>query len=206
MCQLELKSDHGVLLTESGEAVALLNKRTFEALSSAASIDEQEFEVEAWITLADWDSKLSERRNLSKNNRKVIRIQADLLLYGPGNDQSKEHVATTLGNYRTYLQDPHTEALRAPYLNPQSLEIPAEIASATATAYQWASMEAEAEDDAEDNTEGTQGQLSDLIVDFETFLEQVPTRRSEVTVRKDTRIITPLLRYFELYHRKVLWN
>jgi hypothetical protein len=205
MMQLELNSDHGVMLTESGDAVAVMNKRTFEAVSSVSLIGEQQLEVDAWVLLDDWDNKSSERRNLSKNNRRVIKIQADLLLYGPGDNQSRDQLASTLGKYRAFLQDPHDGMSKAPYINPQSLELPFEISNSTVMIGPWSVFDEEVDDGANeetgDQTQGAQGQLTDLIMDFETFLEQLPMRHYQQPIWKDSRIITPLLRYFALHYR-----
>lgn len=195
MMHLQLKPEHGMIFTEVGDAIALLNKRSFEVLFLAIGGD-QAFDVVACVTVTEWDKKSSELRKLSKNNRKIVRLEADVLLYGPRDDESLAHVASSLGKRRAYLQDPHVGIFRPPYMNPQSLEVPKPVfttreAESTLHIQPWQ----DDEDDLDDSMEGDSMQLEGLVMDIDLFFERLPARQSERTVLHDRRITSPLFRY-----------
>lgn len=206
LMRLELTVDHGMLYTLAGDAIAVLNKKAFQALQASVTGDDRDrYHVDAWVLESEWTAKVSDLQNKSVNSRKVVRMEVDLLLYGPANGESQNHIASSLGDYQTYLQDPLPGLFRPPYVNPQSLVLPCleidprqpgHTLSGVVSADEGIGSEYETDETGEGDSE----QLVNLIADIDSFLEELPRQQVSNLVFRDSRIISPLLRYCILIH------
>lgn len=200
--RLELNDQHGVLYAPTGESVAVLNKKSFQALDSSvvADDDHQQYRTEAWVLGTEWDARVSDLKKRSAKNRSPVKMEVDLILYGPVDNKSQKHVADSLGRCQTYLQDPHPGLFQPPYSNPQSLKV--SIANAE-TRQRGQPLIPVLQVDQEDGTgdemeecaERDSARLDDLIADFDVFLDMLPTHQANNLLLKDTRIISELFRY-----------
>lgn len=200
MMRLELTADYGILHTLAGDAVAVLNKKSFQALYSVGGADHDQFQIHAWVVQTEWDTKVAILRERSVNARKSVKFKVDLLLYGPADTQSQSHVADSLGICQAYLQDPHPSLLQRSYSNPQSLTIPGvhvgtqEMGQALLGLH-GADERVETDEEVAEIVQSDPSQLSALIANIDSFLTDLPKHQTGDLVFKDGRIISQLYRY-----------
>lgn len=191
--RLALESDHGLIRTVDGQAIAVLNKGSFRALSPCMT--GQGFRVDVWILVAEWQTKAAEAQCLQTNDRKTVRMKADLILFGPRD--AGGHVAADLGSCQNYLQQPHIGLFFCPYENPQSLQVPdppprTKEADETLSALLRIEEPDETQDKLEEDRDRDSTQLADLITDINAFFDRFPTNWSATMGSTDCRILSSL--------------
>ena len=193
--ELALQDRHGLLQTPMSKySFGVLSNNAFRGLSNCASCET--FKVEALVLSEDWKVKVEEVRKLQTNRRKIVRIDVDLLLFGPR--EFGDRLAADIGACQMFLQVPHDGATDVLYSNPQSLsladrdygedlldsEMPPSLLS-----QQFYGGEGELEDQPTGS-----GQLADLITNIDAFFDQVPGYHSISVAAKDNRILNSLFR------------
>lgn len=117
---LNLEADQGLIRTSTDREIGVLDEKLFQALRSCMT--GEHFQIDVWVPWEEWFAKQSDAEYLSINNRKIVILKVDLILFGL--DQVRDRVATSLGGSKIYLQDPHMGLFEHPYANPQSLDLP----------------------------------------------------------------------------------
>ncbi|KAF5004028.1 hypothetical protein FDECE_9441 [Fusarium decemcellulare] len=195
--QLKLEAEHGLISIPGGQSVAVLNDKSFQAISSCMIGDL--FSIDVWVISTEWNVKVLELQSLSTNSRKLVRMKVSLILSGPRH--AGNSVAASLGRFRVYLQNPDLALVQYPYVNPQSLDFP-ESAFECHTVGSIPQLlnignHDKTDDEAEENVEGSSTQVASLIMNIDTFLEDVPRHLSIGASLKDTRIISSLFSHQE---------
>jgi len=191
--RIQLKPDHGLILTSDGRAVAVLNNESFQALSICKAA--QGYRIEVWVADAEWAKRVEEARKAEANGRKVVRMKVDILLFG--RRDAGDPVAAALGRHQHFLQPPVEGMTDYPHENPQSLPTPEplpgtrEIDNVLPSAMIVDGLD-ELEDHADRPQDGNATQLANLIADIDAFFDQLPAHRSISMASKDPRSLSPL--------------
>ncbi|CAG9975889.1 unnamed protein product [Clonostachys byssicola] len=196
LMHLNLEADYGLIRTSTDQAIGVLNDKLFQALLSCMA--GEHFQIDVWVPSEEWFAKESHAQGLSTNNRKIVILKVDLILFGP--DQARNKVATSLGGSKIYLQDPHMGLFQHPYDNPQSLdipELPVEFQTTTETTSTGFMTEdaSEAEDEVGRSREGNSSELHNLIADIDSLLEASPVHKPIIASTKNARMISTLFSY-----------
>lgn len=191
--RIQLKPNHGLILSSDGQAVAVLNNESFQALSICKAA--QSYRIEVWVVEAEWAKRVAEVRKSEANRRKVVRMKVGILLFGQRD--AGDPVAAALGSLRHFLQPPVEGMTDYPYENPQSLLTPEPLpGTREADNVLPLSMKVEGLDELEDHIDrpqdGNATQLADLIAEIDAFFDQLPAHRSISMALKDPRILSPL--------------
>ncbi|KAJ3536179.1 hypothetical protein NM208_g5824 [Fusarium decemcellulare] len=188
--QLELKTEHGLISIPDGQAVAVLNNKSFQAISSC--MIGEHFQIDVWVLSTEWNTKVVEANSLGVYSKSYVRMKINIFLSGPRD--AGNSVATSLGRFQAYLQPPHIGLFQYPYSNPQSLSLPEsafELQSTRLTT-QLPNLEEynNSDDEAQEIVEGNSTQIASLIMNIDTFLEDVPRNTSITRAPSDARIIS----------------
>lgn len=203
--QIELKYNHGLIQTLDGQAVAVLDKDSFRALSSCMAA--QGHRIEVWVLEAEWGKKATKVQMLQTSSRKIVLMKVDLLLFG--HRDAGDQVAAALGSFQHFLQPPNKGMSDCPHENPQSLQVPdPRPGMREADRALPAALRVEESDELDDHIDrprdGNATQLANLITDIDALFDQLPAHRSIAMASRDSRILSSLFQYF--LHLVLCWR
>jgi hypothetical protein len=146
-----------------------------------------------WISLIEWNKKLEEHRQLPPYSRKIVRMNADIVLFGPRS--MGDSIAKELGDAQLFVQKPHFGSYSGHYDNPQSMHLPhLDLADLQATQSLIDSLEEQNESQPQPENQSDLA-LTDLVWNIDQFFDKLPTHDSLIKVDIDRRkVLTPLLR------------
>jgi hypothetical protein len=147
---------------------------------------------DVWISLDEWNKKLEEHRQLPRYSRKIVRMKADIVLFGP--QLMQDDIAKELGGSQLFLQKPHDGSYSGHYDNPQSMNLP-HLDSANLDATQLSIDSLEHQNDPQIRTRNESDLLlADFVLNIDQLFDQLPTHGYLMKVRIDqNKIPTPLL-------------
>ncbi|KAF9771848.1 hypothetical protein IL306_010487, partial [Fusarium sp. DS 682] len=191
---LKMESDHGLICTLDGSAVAVLSSHLFQIIKSC--MKNPDFHTNVWVRPEEWSTQLAKVSH-SWGKKKLIRMEVDLIFFGSEDDGAS--VAKDFGDSHAFLQEPHEGLTLFPYANPQSLDLPI-LPCVNEPLPLPATLQALGNSEDDEEMEGTEEadskQMANLIGALEEFLEGLQTQRTMTTlVSKNSMMLSPLFSY-----------
>lgn len=187
---VEIRADHVLIQTMSGQSVAVLNKKASRALSAHAVSNE--LKVDAWVLLEIWTKKAEEAMRPGYNRRKRLTFNVDLVISGL--KRIAKDFARCLWEEKLFLQIPHEGLSNLPYDNPQSLPLPdfpeEKEPPRDSTRHAVLSRDSEESDEEEEDADSPAnlGLLENLMENIEDVFNQTSSQQPLAMAAMDERL------------------
>lgn len=205
---VDLKDTFACIQTSDGQAVGVLSNRMFKTLSALEQVES--VRVQPLVTMEEWNDKLKKLQELTKKSKTIVRMKVDLLMFGPRKSKQLQGIAEELAISEYYLQQPHHYIVHCSYENPQSLQIPRLQASTLIRAENFSSELLALQDAEEVDELSKQDQqaeataLSSLVLDIDSFFNDLPKHDYLSYVPIDNRVQTGLYEFVTTSDRATL--
>lgn len=196
---VDLQDTFAYVRTNDGQAIAVLSNRMFETFSALKQVEG--IRVQLLVTLGEWNDKSKKLVELSRKSKIIIRMMVDVLIFGPRKSNQLQIITEELASSEYYLQEPHYDTIQCSYENPQSLHIPGLQASSLIQAENFSSEvlalqdRGELDDQPSQDQDAKEAALSSLILDIDSFFNDLPKHSYLSYVPIDNRIQTTLLEF-----------
>ena len=168
---------HCVVTNQTGQHIALLNKKASLAFGGLVTLGQ--FELQGFAKRSQLQRGLAE---LEKHGQHLPQFDIDINVHGPVTESEK--VAKVLSSYRLYLQHPYTVPESRRYANPQYLEIQDEPLDAKANEPAATTNGAE---------HGVEEQAPSELSGVLTLLDNLPRHKGLTPANADACVKTVLL-------------
>jgi hypothetical protein len=199
---VDLKDTFACIRTSDGQAVGVLSNRMFKTLSALEQVES--IRVQPLMTVEEWNDKLKKLQELPKKSKTIVRMKVDILVFGPRKSKQLQGIAEELAISEYYLQQPHHYIVHCSYENPQSLQIP-RLQASTLIRAEKALQDAEEVDKLSNQDQQAEATaLSSLVLDIDSFFNELPKHDYLSHVPIDKRVQTGLYEFVTTSDRATL--